>query len=148
MAQTPRQPNFEAFIHDERERLGREREQLLSQQQDLAGRMDALDRELAAIDAYEAAKQGKPPAAAVADGRRRPRKVAAPRGPRAARGQKRSHVLELIKQHPEGLSRGELIDKMGLKGDRSGEQSVSNALSALKKANQVDSRDGRYVAGG
>jgi hypothetical protein len=34
---------------------------------------------------------------------------------------------------------------MGVKGKRSAEQSVSNALSALKKAGQLDSRDGKYV---
>jgi hypothetical protein len=34
---------------------------------------------------------------------------------------------------------------MGVKGNRSAEQSVSNALSALKKSEKVDSREGKYV---
>jgi hypothetical protein len=34
---------------------------------------------------------------------------------------------------------------MGVKGDKSGEQSVSNALSALTKQNQLGKKDGKYV---
>jgi hypothetical protein len=45
---------------------------------------------------------------------------------------------------PEIFDRGR--ERMGLKGDKSGEMSVSNALTALTKANQVARRDGRYVA--
>jgi hypothetical protein len=37
---------------------------------------------------------------------------------------------------------------MGLKGDKSAEKSVSNALTALTKGNQVFRRDGKYVIGG
>ena len=45
-----------------------------------------------------------------------------------------------------GLTRGEILEKMGLKGNKSGEMSVSNALTALTKNNQVR-RDGRkYLA--
>ena len=54
--------------------------------------------------------------------------------------------MQVIKDHPSGLTRGEILDRMGLKGDKSGEMSVSNALTALTKANQVTRRDGRYAA--
>jgi hypothetical protein len=40
----------------------------------------------------------------------------------------------------------ELLEKLGLKGNKSGEMSVSNALTALTKANQVVRKDGKYVA--
>ena len=36
--------------------------------------------------------------------------------------------------------------QMGLKGDKSGEMSVSNALTALTKNNQVRREGGKYVA--
>jgi hypothetical protein len=37
---------------------------------------------------------------------------------------------------------------MGLKGDKSGEMSVSNALTALTKSNQARrNKENRYVAG-
>jgi hypothetical protein len=54
-------------------------------------------------------------------------------------------LLELIRQS-DGLSRGELLERMGLKGDKSGEMSVSNALTALTKSNQVHREGGKYRA--
>ena len=48
-------------------------------------------------------------------------------------------MLELIRQS-DGLSRGEILERMGLKGDKSGEMSVSNALTALTKSNQVSAK--------
>ena len=54
--------------------------------------------------------------------------------------------MQTIKDSPSGLARGEILERMGLKGDKSGEMSVSNALTALTKANQVTRRDGLYVA--
>jgi hypothetical protein len=52
-------------------------------------------------------------------------------------------LLELIRQN-DGLSRGEILERMGLKGDKSGEMSVSNALNALNKSNQVRREGGKY----
>ena len=101
--------------------------------------LDELNREFAAIDAYEAAKSGKAPAAA-----RQPRGARA--RPQARRVSKREALMQVIKDNPSGLTRGESLDRMGLKGNKSGEMSVSNALTALTKANQVTRRDGRYVA--
>src|ERR671928_6441 len=54
----------------------------------------------------------------------------------ARRGSRREGLLELIRQS-DGLSRGEILERMGLKGDKAGEMSVSNALTALTKRNQV-----------
>lgn len=56
-------------------------------------------------------------------------------------------LLNLIRQG-NGLTRGEILEKMGLKGDKLGEMSVSNALTALTKSNQVRRNGARkYVAG-
>jgi hypothetical protein len=55
-------------------------------------------------------------------------------------------LLQLIKDNPSGLVRGEILERKGLKGDKAGEMSVLNALTALTKANQVTRRDGRYIA--
>jgi Fe2+ or Zn2+ uptake regulation protein len=60
-------------------------------------------------------------------------------------GRSREALLEAIKSNPSGLSRGEILDRIGLKRDKSGEMSVSNALTALTKANQVSRREGKYV---
>ena len=121
--------NFVEYIARERERLHAEREQVFSRQEELQRKLDAVNREFAALEAYETAKTGKAA-----------RQAPASRQPRARRGSRREALLELIRQS-DGLSRGEILEGMGLKGDKSGEMSVSNALSALIKSNQVH-RDG------
>src|SRR3954447_27042330 len=124
--------NFAEYIARERERLRAEREQVFSQQEELQRKLDAINREYAAIDAYETAKTGKAGRRAQAD-----------RQPRARRGSRRQALLELIRQS-DGLSPGEILERMGLKGDKSSAMSVSNALTALTKSNQVRREGGKY----
>lgn len=131
--------NFAEFITRDRERLHAEREQIFKQQHELEGKLEAINNEMRAIDAYEAAKSGKAPAAA-----RQPRGARV--RPQARRGSKREALMQVIKDNPGGLARKDILERMGLKGDKAGEMSVSNALTALTKANQVIRRDGRYVA--
>ena len=50
---------FADIMQRERERLNREREEILNQQKDLENKLTEINREFAAIDAYEAAKTGK-----------------------------------------------------------------------------------------
>ena len=130
---------FEMFVQRERARLHGEREAIFTQQHELENKLVEINRELAAIDAYESAKSGKMAAPARQAGTRR--------GPqRARRGSRREQLIELIKTSPSGMSRGEILQKIGLKGDKAGEMSVSNALTALTKSNQVARREGKYVA--
>jgi cell division septum initiation protein DivIVA len=129
---------FQDFITRDRERLHAEREAIFNQQHELEGKLAAINNELRAIDAYEAAKTGKAAPAA-----RQSRTIR--RAPQARRGSKREQLLQVIKDG-HGLTRGEILEKMGLKGDKSGEMSVSNALTALTKASQVARREGKYVA--
>jgi hypothetical protein len=124
---------FATFIQRERDRLHAEREAVFTQQQQLEGKLADINRELSAIDAYEAAKSGKPARATTT------------RRTSTRRGSKREQLLEVIRTGG-GLTRGEILEKMGLKGDKTGEMSVSNALTALTKANQVSRRDGKYHA--
>ncbi|MGE3284378.1 MAG: hypothetical protein AB7O13_25950 [Alphaproteobacteria bacterium] len=126
--------NFAEYITRERDRLHAEREQIFSQQEELQRKLDAVNREFAAIEAYETAKTGKAARPALAG-----------RQPRARRGSRREALLELIRQS-DGISRGEILERMGLKGDKSGEMSVSNALTALTKRSQVRREDGKYRA--
>jgi hypothetical protein len=124
--------NFAEYIARERERLRAEREQVFSQQKELQRKLDAVNREFAAIETYETMKTGKAARRARTD-----------RQPRARRGSRWEALLELIRQS-DGLSRGEILERMGLKGDKSGEMSVSNALTALTKSNQVQREGGKY----
>jgi hypothetical protein len=143
---------FPDFMQRERERLHGEREQILNQQKDLENKLTEIDRELAAIDAYEAAKAGK--AATPTQPSRGARKSgttikqsSARTRPRPQAGSRREALLNVIGENPNGLSRGEIFERMGLKGNQSAEKSVSNALTALTKNNQVSRREGKYVIG-
>jgi len=103
---------FATFIACDRERFNKEREEIFNEQHELELRLDAVNRELAVIDAYEAAKSGKPLAPV--------KQVRASRAPsRGRRGSKREALLQLIQQSPSGLTRGEILERMGLKGDKS-----------------------------
>src|SRR6185369_8137993 len=95
--------NFPEFISRERDRLRAERKQVFNQQEELQRRLDAVNREFDAIEAYETAKTGKAA-----------RQAPAGRQARARRGSRRETLLELIRQS-DGLSRGELLERMGLK---------------------------------
>jgi len=126
--------HFSDFMTRERDRLRAQREEVFNQQQELQRKLDEINREFAAIEAYEAAKTGK----AARGG-----SVSAGRQQRVRRGSRREELLNLIRQG-NGLSRSEILERMGLKGDKSGEMSVSNALTALTKRNQVRRDGGKY----
>jgi hypothetical protein len=131
--------SFADYMTRERDRLHAEREAIFSEQQELETKLTAINREFAAIEAYEAAKSGKSVRASsgVTLGSRVHRQ--------ARRGSRREALMEVIKSGG-GLSRGEILEKMGLKGDKSGEMSVSNALTALTKGNHVRRDGGKYHA--
>ena len=128
--------NFAEYIGRERDRLRAEREQIFSQQEELTRKLDTVNREYAAIEAYETAKTGKTAR----------QQAPTARQAHARRGSRREGLLELIRQS-DGLSRGEILERMGLKGDKAGEMSVSNALTSLAKSNQVRREGGKYYPG-
>lgn len=133
------QQTFEAFIAQERERLGKNRETFEARLRDAQAELEKIDNELRAIDAYERVKKGEPEPQA--------KKERAPRAPsQGRRGGKREALIELLKDNPDGLTRGEILEKMGLKDDKAGAMSVSNALTNMVKANQVGRNDKKYVA--
>jgi hypothetical protein len=144
---------FADIMQRERERLDREREEIVDQQKDLENKLTEVDRELAAIDAYEAAKTGK----AATPRRQQPasrkseatiKQLSVDTGARAKPGTRRETILNVIGENPSGLSRGEILERIGLKGNKSAQKSVSNALTALIMSNRVARRDGKYVIGG
>src|SRR5215471_7853854 len=98
------QETFEMFVQRERDRLHGEREAIFNQQHELESKLAAINRELAAIDAYEAAKTGKP--APVR--KTRPLRVSPQR---ARRGSKREELIKLIQANPAGLGRREILEK-------------------------------------
>lgn len=132
----PKSETFEAFMKRERKRLHKARDKAVQKKAQIDQELETTERELTAIDAYEKAKGGKP--------ERAPKRAS--RRARGRRGEKRQAVLDIVRQNPDGLTRGEILSLMGVKGDRSGEQSVSNALSALTKQNELGKREGKYIS--
>src|SRR5213080_221226 len=91
---------FETFIARERDRLSSEREAIFTQQHELETKLSAINREFAAIEAYEAAKKGRAPSARATGTRR------ATRG-----GSKRDQLMQVIRS-AAGLTRGEILEKL------------------------------------
>ena len=127
--------SFSDYISRERERLSREREEISNQKRELDGRLAEIDREFQALDAYQTAKTGKPSSTPRMQTQRRGR-----------RGSRREELLNLIREG-NGISRREILERVGVKGDKAGEMSVSNALTALAKGNQVRRESGKYYPG-
>ena len=124
---------FSDFVAREHDRLSAERKALVTQQRELQAKLAGIDREFQAINAYAAAKTGKAVRQTRSDTTRSTTR----------RGSKRDDLLRVIGEG-NGLTRGEILQKMGLKGDKSGEMSISNALTALTKGNQVKREGGKY----
>ena len=119
---------FPEFIAKERDRLKTERETIFNQQQELDTKLADINRELAAIDAYEAAKSGKQASPA------RTRAVARPATGR--RSGIRDRVFEVVRDAPNGIAAADVRTALGFT-DKSGSQSVANALSGLKRTGKI-----------
>ena len=132
---------FETFVERERERLNLRLEEITNEERKLLEERESVERELAGISAYVAAKEGR----LDVSGRKPTRAPRRSSGTRAPRGERRGAILDLVNQHPDGLTRGQIIEMLDAKGNLSAERSISNALSALKRAEQIGSHDGRYL---
>lgn len=130
--------SFASYVERERARLDGEVEAIRQQQRELDGRLDAVNAEMHAIDAYERAKSGRAPMARQGRGDGRGRQSGGGR-----RGSRREELLNVIREG-RTMSRGEILEKMGLKNDKQGSMSVSNALTSLIKNGQLRREAGKY----
>ena len=147
--------DFTTYVAQEKKRLTQQRRDvqkrvsaLEAELQTLGGDLKNIDNEMEAIQAYETAKASVP-----APARRRTRKAdagaSAPAKKTRRRRQvsRRAEIVAAIASFGEaGAGRADIIQALNVKGDKSAEQSVSNALAALKKAGDVAHQDGKYVA--
>ena len=147
--------DFRTYVAEEKKRLTQQRRDVQKRVSGLEGELQALgaelkniDNEMEAIQAYESAKASVP-----APARRRARK-ADPEAPAPAKKtrrrrkvSRRTEIVAAIASFGEaGAGRADIIEALNVKGDKSAEQSVSNALAALKKAGGVAHQDGKYIA--
>src|SRR3954453_15097032 len=134
---------FETMIQNERERLKNAREDAQARLEDIQKEIADIDREFEAIEAYERVKADKPQKGVAAS-----KGGAASKEParqRARRGERQQEVLDLIGQHPDGLTRSEILAELGAKGDKKAEASISSALNNLKKSGRLGSEGKRYI---
>ena len=130
--------DMDAAITRQRERLTKMRNDVQGKITELQVQLGEIDRQFAAILAYEKTLARKLPVPAVS----KRRQSAKP----GRRGEKQAQVLHAVEQQPNGMTRGEVIDALDVKGSKSGTQSVSNALTALKKAGKIVSAGGKWQA--
>ena len=147
--------DFRTYVAEEKKRLTQRRSDVQKRVSGLEAELQALgaeskniDNEMEAIQAYESAKASVP-----APARRRARKedAAAPAPAKKTRRRRkvsrRAEIVAAIASFGEaGAGRADIIEALNVKGDKPAEQSVSNALAALKKAGGVAHQDGKYIA--
>jgi outer membrane murein-binding lipoprotein Lpp len=109
----------------ERDRIHTALKELNVKQEELGDQITALRQELKAIEAYESAKTGK-------------KKVTRTRGTSVT-----AQIIDIVKKSPS--TRAQIIEALNGKGNKSVEQSISNALSNLKKKNTLSAKDGVYT---
>lgn len=119
--------DFKDYAAEEKKRLMQERDVI-------ERKLNALDN---AISAYENSVASAPAAA--------PRAAPAKKARRRRRSSNRNEIVRIIgASGSDGIGRAGVIQALNVKGNKSAEQSVSNTLSALKKAGEVRHADGKY----
>ena len=124
--------DLSTMMERERQKLNTAKAEALTRRTAIDDEIATIDKELAAIAAYEAAMLGKTVTATKRTGG-------------GKRGSRQEGILQLLKDAPDGLGRADILEKLGLKGNKTGEQSISNALNNMKKARKIGAKDGRYV---
>ncbi len=132
------QPSFATYIAREREEIQKAREGLLAKHREIEEQLQSLDRRWEAAEAYEAALRGKP--ASKARGAR------TPGAPRGKRGERRVELLDLIRQHPDGLTADQINHSLNATEKRD-KQAIANLLANMKKEGTLhqEQRRGPYV---
>jgi hypothetical protein len=132
--------DFASYIEGQRTELREARRSAVMARKQMIAEMDAeiarLDSEFAAIDAYERIKSGKmaPQHTQRRDGR-------------VPHGSRRVAIMRVLGNAPDGMTRAELLEALGVMGDKRVENIVSNAMDGLKKRGILyRSEDGRWYS--
>jgi hypothetical protein len=125
----------------ERTRLQKAVQTATKRRDDIVKEIAELEQELKAVNAYYAAKGDATRRSVAARSARPARKTS------GRRSGIREQVLDKVKEAVDGISRGDLLNVLSLKGNKSGEMAVSNALAALKRGGKLLAKDGKYLIG-
>ena len=133
------QQTLATYMQREREDIQTAREELLAKRKELDEQLQGLDRRWEAAEAYEAVLRGKPFSHA--------RATRAPSTPRGKRRERRAELLDLVRQHPDGLT-ADQINQFLNATDKKNKQAIANLLANMKKEGTLhqEQRRGPYVA--
>lgn len=120
---------FDDMVSAERERITKLIDGVNDKIKALNTEIAGYKRQLLGLDAYERATSATPVP-----------------GTRSKRGAKQETLHGLIAGFPDGLSRGEILEELGLKGNKAQEGAISNALNNMKKKGVLVSEGGKYLA--
>ena len=123
---------FEEFVQTEQQRLTKLREDALNRRKAIDDEVAGIYKEMEAINAYVAAKTGKAP------------RTTGKRTTGKRRTGQRDAILAVVNQHADGITSADIRSALNIT-DKSGSQSVSNALANLKKAGKIGAKDGKYL---
>jgi hypothetical protein len=68
--------------------------------------------------------------------------IEAPKSPSESR---RRRVLELLRAHPNGLTRDQIIEKLRVQEDHEAERSILDTLHELTRTNCISAHDEKYL---
>ncbi|MEQ1899908.1 MAG: hypothetical protein ABL866_04165 [Devosia sp.] len=126
------QPSFSDMIVAERERLNQALDDVNSKIASLNDEAKNYRRELQAVDAYERTKSGSSTIVSASTGR-------------AKRGARGETISSLIGKSAGGMTRSQILESLGARGNKAQEGSISNALANLKKASKLNLKNGVYT---
>jgi len=120
-------------------------EQVTEQVAELRAQLEEKERELQTLEIIKQVRAGTfRPHEAPAPPRRRSTSGTGTR----PRGETANRIMELLSRNTDGLTRGAIIERLGAKGDKSAEASISNSLVSLKRASRIghNTESGVYTA--
>jgi hypothetical protein len=134
--------NLGSLIEKEFQDVEKERQELMAKREEIEEQLRALDRRLQAAINCRATLEGKFPAPTR---QRKPRETTGTRAPRGSRDQVKRRILDLMKQHPDGLVSDQINSALGTT-DPKQRQRIANLLSLLKKDGELhqEARRGPY----
>jgi hypothetical protein len=130
----------EAAIEREFSQVQKTRDDLLAKRAEIDEQLAAIDQRYTNLINARAALQGKF-TAPVERKMRKPRQSSGTRAPRGSREELKGKILDLVKQHPDGLVSKQITDTFP---DQA--KAIPNLLNLMKKDNHLhqDARRGPY----
>jgi hypothetical protein len=104
--------------------------------------LEAAERTVRTLQALQAIQHGEfdPSPAAATTARTRGRVSAFTR----PRGETANRILDLLQRHPDGMNRGQILEALGMRTDKSAASAASNALVLLRKQQKIGNNGGVY----